>query len=117
MSDSLRRESYVVSTDFSVLDMTESVHQLIELLPPSRSALPVSDIYKKIRQFIGHLLLTVSISMHLLRFEIQIKVIPGHIIEIFLRRVPLVSSGINGNTLIRSPLSDDFELIYSGEWR
>jgi hypothetical protein len=114
MSDSIDRHVLVLSADVKVSEVNEAIYQLMTFLPASKSAAPMTDILQKIREFIRKVVFTCDVSINLLMFKLQVKCTPGHDIEIFIKRIPVVSSGIAANS---SGEYADYELIYSGEWR
>lgn len=111
----IERKTLVIGTDVRVSEINDAVMQLFDFLPPSKSALPVTDILKKIREYIRAIVLTgCDVSVNLLLFHIQVKVTPGHGIEIFIRRI---TSGKSGNQSQPDTKQAEYVLIYSGEWR
>lgn len=115
LSDPIERRVICYSAVVKINEVYASMQQLVEFLPPSKSPFPLSDVLTKIRQFIRATVMdNFNVTINLLQFEIQIKCTPGHVIEVFIRRMPIVSSGITQNL---SGAFADFVQIYSGEWR
>lgn len=113
--DPIERRTLVLHADVRITEINDCVMQLFDFLPPSRSPLPVSDILKKIRDYIRKIVLNgCDISLMFLLFRVQVKVTPGHGIEIYIKRL-ILNNGTP--TMESSQNTADYELIYTGEWR
>ena len=113
MSDALDRVPLVLSTVVKCAEYEQAIIQLVEFLPPSKSPLPLTEVLKKIREFIRRVVLTGNITINLLLFEIQVKVTAGHSIEIYIRRVLNVS----GTPVYEDAQDKKWDIVYIGEWR
>lgn len=113
--DPIERQVLVIGTDVRVSEINDAMMQLLDFLPPSKSALPLSEILSKIRQYIRTIVLTgCDVSINLLLFHIQVKCTPGHGIEIYIKRLLPVTAG-HGQTL--PPEQAEYTEIYTGERR
>lgn len=113
--DPIERRTLVLHADVKISEVNDCVYQLLDFLSPSKSVLPVSDILKKIRDYIRKIVLNgCDISLTFLLFRIQVKCTPGHGIEIFIRRI---TTGPSGNQSMSDTKQTEYELIYTGEWR
>lgn len=112
--DPIERRALVMIATIGVSEVNDAIIQLIDFFPPSASPFPLTDVIKKIREYIRKIVLTgCNISINLLMFDIQVKIVPGHSIEVFIRRV-LPDTKTDQSI---PPEQADYTVIYSGEWR
>ena len=92
--DPIVRKPLVISSDVRVSEVNDALLQLMEFLPPSKSSLNVSDVLRRIREYIRAIILTgCDVSVNMLLFHIQVKCTPGHGIEIFIKRIFVICFG------------------------
>jgi len=113
-SDPIERKVLVFHTDVKVSEVNDAFIQILDFLPPSRSPFPLSDVMRKIKDYIRQVVLSgCDISISILIFQIQVKVTPGHCIEIFVRRILPVTKTDQVIPIEQAVFTE----VYTGEWR
>ena len=85
--DPLDRSSYQIVADCTPLEIDGAMYQLRDFIDPETSHLyNIHDARKNILHFVQRNLVTCSVVINFLVYEIIVTIVPGKTVSVFIRR-------------------------------